>query len=95
MEDWHSFGKSYVMTLRAWLDLVKDWEVGSLSGLWDLVRVASVCWISLPRIGIDHVFTCFLLFLNIAVLSKSLVEKEVRLLLGQYVVLLLRKNRVC
>lgn len=26
MEDWHSFGKSYVMTLRCWLDRVKDWQ---------------------------------------------------------------------
>jgi len=26
MEDWQSFGKSYVMTLRCWLDLVRDWE---------------------------------------------------------------------
>eukprot|EP00931_Biecheleriopsis_adriatica_P085984 TRINITY_DN60727_c0_g1_i1.p1 TRINITY_DN60727_c0_g1~~TRINITY_DN60727_c0_g1_i1.p1 ORF type:complete len:520 (-),score=92.81 TRINITY_DN60727_c0_g1_i1:24-1562(-) len=26
MEDWQSFGKSYVQTLRCWLDKIKDWK---------------------------------------------------------------------
>ena len=33
MEDWHSFGKSYVMTLRCWLDRVKDWQAGHVKQL--------------------------------------------------------------
>ena len=34
MEDWHSFGKSYVMTLRCWLDLIRDWKAnGSGDGV--------------------------------------------------------------
>ena len=35
MEDWQSFGKSYVMTLRCWLDLVRDWEAESWRTRWD------------------------------------------------------------
>ncbi|OLP85840.1 Cyclopropane-fatty-acyl-phospholipid synthase [Symbiodinium microadriaticum] len=26
MEDWQSFGKSYVMTLRCWLERIRDWK---------------------------------------------------------------------
>lgn len=42
MEDWQSFGKSYVMTLRCWLDRVKDWQARDVTA--PVTYVTRCCW---------------------------------------------------
>lgn len=69
MEDWHSFGKSYVMTLRAWLDLVKDWEVGSLGS-----GPACEVFNFFATFGIDHVF----MFSNVFLILQSFQKRWLR-----------------